>query len=88
MKAPPFHKFHKKKLGDRVKLPRHAADESRGYHYGTVIHGAFLDDAGFMPSVGNDLIVEWDHPIPFLGKYSGTIVAIRVNKCRRGWTTI
>jgi len=78
MKPPPFHKLHKKSLDDRVKLPRHAADESRGYHYGTVIHGAFLDEAGFMPGGDNGLIVEWDEPVPFLGKYSGTMVAIKV----------
>jgi hypothetical protein len=73
-----FHKFHKKALGDRVKIPRHAADESRGYYYGTVIHGTFdWDTTKFMPG-GNDLIVEWDEPVPFLGKYSGTMVAIKV----------
>ena len=78
MKPPPFHKFHKKLLGDRVKIPRHAADESRGYYDGTVIHGTFdFEIARFMPG-GNQLIVEWDHPVPFLGKYSGIIVAIKV----------
>jgi hypothetical protein len=73
-----FHKFHKKKLGDRVKLPRHAADESRGYYYGTVIHGTFdFEIAKFIPG-GNELIVEWDEAIPFLGKYSGTMIALTV----------
>lgn len=73
-----FHKFHKKALGDRVKILRHAADESRGYYYGTVIHGSFsFDISAFLPG-GDQLIVEWDEPVPFLGKYSGTIVAIKV----------
>jgi hypothetical protein len=75
--TPPFHKLHKKKLDDRVKIPRHAADESRGYYYGTVIHGKFAFEVGqFLPG-GNQLIVEWDEPVPFLGKYSGTMVAIQ-----------
>ena|SRR5258705_515497 len=78
MKPPPFHKLHKKFFGDRVKIPRHAADESRGYHYGTVMHGTFdVEIARFMPG-GNELIVEWDDPVLFLGKYSGTMVAIKV----------
>jgi hypothetical protein len=78
MNAPPFHKFHEKNLDDRVKIPRHAADESRGYYQGIVINGTFdFEAAKFMPG-GNQLIVEWDAPVPFLGKYSGTMVAIKV----------
>ena len=34
---PPFHPLTVKKEGDRVKMLRHPADESRGYYYGTVI---------------------------------------------------
>jgi hypothetical protein len=80
MKAPPFHKLRKKTLGDSVKIPRHAADESRGYYHGKVIAGNFNSDLGaFFPGEGNGLIVEWDRPVPFLGKYSSTIVAIKVN---------
>ena len=76
--TPPFHKFYKKHLGDRVKIPRHAADESRGYYHGIVINGTFdFGIAKFMPG-GKELIVEWDEPVPFLGKYSGTMVAIKV----------
>ena len=80
MTQPPFHKFHEKLLDDRVKIPRHAADESRGYYYGIVIHGTFnFDVSQFLPG-GNQLIVEWHKPVPFLGKYSGTMVAIKVAK--------
>lgn len=63
--TPPFHKFHKKKLGDRVKIPRHAADESRGYYYGTVDIAA------------KGLIIKWDEDVPFLGKYSNLFTAIK-----------
>jgi hypothetical protein len=75
--TPPFHKLHKKKLGDRVKIPRHAADESRGYYYGTIIRGRFAFEIGQFVPGGTELIVEWDEPVPFLGKYSGTVVAIK-----------
>jgi hypothetical protein len=78
--TPPFHKHHAKKLGDRVKIPRHAADESRGYYYGTVIRGKFIFDIGQFVPGGTELIVEWDDPVPFLGKYSGTMVAIKETK--------
>lgn len=76
--TPPFHKLHKKKLGDRVKIPRHAADESRGYYYGTVIHGrrAFEDPSEFDLS-GKGLIVAWDEYIPFLGMYSELSTTIK-----------
>jgi len=61
-------------------IPRHAADESRGYYYGTVICGSFsFDINAFLPG-GKELIVEWDEPVPFLGKYSGTMVAIKDTK--------
>jgi hypothetical protein len=69
-----FHKYRPKVLGDRVKIPRHAADERRGYYYGTVIHGHRTFD-GFALG-GPGLIVEWDEPVPYLGKFSETIVAI------------
>jgi hypothetical protein len=83
--TPPFHKFHKKKLGDRVKIPRHPTDESRGYYYGTVIRGRFIFDLGQFVPGGKELIVEWDEPVPFLGKYSGTMVAIKdiIKKSKR-----
>lgn len=75
--TPPFHKLHKKKLGDRVKIPRHPADESRGYHYGTVINGCRHFDGPTFDLTGKGLIVEWDEDIPFLGKYSDLFVAIK-----------
>jgi hypothetical protein len=74
MTSPPFHKFRPKLVGDRVKIPRYPTDESRGYYYGTVIFGRRTFE-GFMPG-GNELIVEWDEAVPYLGKYSATIVSI------------
>jgi hypothetical protein len=75
---PPLHKCRPKVLGDRVKIPRHPADESRGFHYGTIIHGRKLFDGEFIPE-GPGLIVEWDEHIPYLGSYSDTFVAISNN---------
>ena len=81
--TPPFHKLHKKKLDDRVKIPRHPADESRGYYYGTVINGrrCLFDESEF-ELIGKGLIVEWDEDIPFLGKYSDLSTAIKDTSCR------
>lgn len=69
-KPPPFHPIRTKFPGDKVKVPRFATDESRGYYYGTVIRGTRLSDDD------NQLVVEWDEPVPYLGKYSETVVAI------------
>lgn len=63
----PFHPMTTKKIGDRVKVPRFATDETRGYHYGTVEHRPLRDE----------LIVVWDQPIPYMGsKYSTIYPAI------------
>lgn len=76
--TPPFHKFQNKRLGDRVKIPRHALDESRGYYYGTVINGRrTFGEWHEFELIGKGLIVEWDENIPFLGKYSDLDVAIK-----------
>ena len=74
-KAPPFHQLHPKILGDRVKIPRHAADESRGFYYGTVIQGRIRFDREINFD-SDGLIVEWDEHVPYLGKYSETFCAI------------
>jgi hypothetical protein len=74
---PPRHPLRMKFIGDRVKLPRFPTDESRGYYYGTIIHGRRISDDEFLPG-GKDLVVEWDEHVPFLGKYSEPIVAISV----------
>lgn len=73
--TPPFHKLHRKKLGDRVKIPRHAADESRGYYYGIVINGCQTFDGFDIAAKG--LIIKWDEDVPFLGKYSNLFTAIK-----------
>jgi hypothetical protein len=74
--SPPFHPFRVKLLGDRVKIPRFPTDESRGYYHGTVIRGRILSDRVLLLENGDDLIVEWNEPVPYLGKYSATNVAI------------
>ena len=74
MSPPTFHQFRPKLVGDRVKIPRFPTDESRGYYYGTTIFGRRVLD-GFVPG-GDTFIVEWDEPIPYLGHYSETVVAI------------
>ena len=64
-------------IGDRVKIPRFPADESRGYYHGTIVQGRRIFDDEFRFEPGSkDLVVEWDERVPFLGKYSETIVAI------------
>ena len=75
MNAPPFHQFRPKLVGDRVKIPRFPADEDHGYYYGTVIFGHRLLPDGFVPG-GDTLIVEWDEPVPYLGRYSETVTSI------------
>jgi hypothetical protein len=75
MTTPTFHKFRPKLVGDRVKIPRYPTDESRGYYHGTVVFGRITPFGTVTPG-GNTLIVEWDEPVPYLGRYSDTIVAI------------
>jgi hypothetical protein len=58
---PPFHPLTPKYPGDRVMIPRHPADESRGFHYGVVI----ADDK-----------VRWDEAIPYLDRVTGTLPSI------------
>lgn len=58
---PPFHKLTPKQPGQRVKIPRFATDESRGYVHGTVL-----------PSGS----VEWDEYIPYLGKVTSASSAM------------
>jgi hypothetical protein len=63
-----FHPLTDKQIGDRVKAPYHPASPDTKYFYGTVIHRPPHDD----------LEVEWDKPIPFMGKYSSLLPAIRI----------
>ena len=64
-----FHPLTTKMEGDRVKTPRHPADESRGLYYGTVIHGKRLHD---------ELLIRWDENIPYMPNPSSTLPAILV----------
>jgi hypothetical protein len=66
--TPPFHQLTTKKEGDRVKILRHPADESRGWYYGTVFHQALTDS----------LRVRWDEDIPFCSKVTDINIAIIV----------
>jgi hypothetical protein len=66
--TPPFHPQTTKMIGDRVKMPRHPADESRGWYYGTVFHQAPSDR----------LKVRWDEDIPYCSRITDTYIAILV----------
>jgi len=68
IKEPTFHSSTIKQLGDRVKILRHPADESRGYVFGTVTHRPPSDE----------LIVMWDEKLPYLPNPSSTFPAILV----------
>jgi len=63
-----FHPYTYKYEGDRVKIPIHPADESRGYVSGTVIHRAPSDE----------LIVQWDEKLPYLPNPSPIFPAILI----------
>jgi hypothetical protein len=63
-----FHPCTTKKIGDRVKVPKHPASEECGYYYGTVVH--------IGPS--DDLRVQWDQKIPFMARTSNIEPAILV----------
>jgi hypothetical protein len=73
--TPPFHPLRIKLPGDRVKLPRHAADESRGYYYGTVVRGKVSWYGALIPDA-HGLCIQWDEPVPYLGSFSILDVAI------------
>lgn len=64
MTPPPFHPLTPKAVSDRVMIPRHPADESRGYYYGVVI--------------ARDK-VRWDEPIPFMDRVTDTFPAISLD---------
>lgn len=63
-----FHPYTTKQEGDRVKIPRHPLDESRGYYFGTVIHRPPSDH----------FLVQWDEDIPYLPNPSFTTPAILI----------
>jgi hypothetical protein len=65
MTPPPFHPLTPKQPGDRVMVPRHPADESRGYYYGTV--------------TSNGKVI-WEQPIPFMPRVTDTFPAISINE--------
>ena len=76
MNTPPFHSIPpqaRRRPGQDPPLPHRR--RSRGYYYGTVIFGHRLLPDGFVPG-GDTLIVEWDEPVPYLGRYSETVIAI------------
>jgi hypothetical protein len=63
-----FHPYTNKLEGDRVKVPIHPADESRGYVFGTVIHRPPSDE----------LIVQWDEKLPYMPNPSFILPAILI----------
>jgi hypothetical protein len=63
-----YHPMTTKKIGDRVKVPKHPADYSRGYFFGTVIHRGPSDN----------LLVQWDENIPYMSNPGPLMPAILV----------
>lgn len=63
-----FHEYTHKQIGDRVKVPKHPADHSKGYFFGTVIHRGPSDN----------LLVQWDENIPYMSNPSPILPAILI----------